>query len=258
VCLILLGWRVHDDYPLVVAANRDEYFARPALPAAFWPDAPALLGGRDREAGGTWLGVTRGGRFAALTNFRDPARQRPGLPSRGRLTVDFLNGSGRPMAYLQELSARGRAFNGFNLLVGDGRQLCCYSNVSGAPHALPPGIYGLSNHLLDTPWPKVAAAKTRLRAALDGLPDLAALLALLRDDGIHPDRQLPDTGVGADWERLLSAAFVRAPGYGTRCSTVLLRRRDGRITFDETTWLPGAAFGGRSRFAFAQPAGRPS
>jgi uncharacterized protein with NRDE domain len=258
VCLILVGWRVHDEYPLVVAANRDEFFDRSALPAAFWSDAPGVLAGRDRQAGGTWLGISRSGRFAALTNFRDPSRQRTGMPSRGSLTVDFLAGTAPPMAYLQDLAARDSAFNGFNLLVGDDRQLCCYSNVVGVPHQLPPGVYGLSNHLLDTPWPKVAVAKTRLRAALAELPDHAALFSLLRDDAIHPDRQLPDTGVGAEWERLLSAAFVRTAEYGTRCSTVTFKHRDGRTTFDETTWLPGAGFGGRVRFAFAQPAGMPS
>jgi uncharacterized protein with NRDE domain len=250
VCLILVAWRVHADYPLVVAANRDEFFARPTLPADFWTDAPDLLGGRDLDAGGTWLGCTRSGRFAALTNFRDPAGQRAGLPSRGQLTSDFLLGDSKPMAYLEQLASHAAAWNGFNLLVGDGQTLCCFSNVSGVPHALAPGVYGLSNHLLDTPWPKVAAAKSALLASLDALPDPAPLFALLRNASIHPDEQLPHTGVGLDWERILSAAFVVAPNYGTRCSTVLLKRKDGCITFDELTWLPGAMPGGRARFCF--------
>jgi uncharacterized protein with NRDE domain len=250
VCLILVAWRVHADYPLVVAANRDEFFARPTLAADFWTDAPAVLGGRDLEAGGTWLGCTHSGRFAALTNFRDPAGQRAGLPSRGQLTSDFLLGESKPMAYLQHVASRAVSWNGFNLLVGDSEQLCCFSNVSGIPHLLAPGVYGLSNHLLDTPWPKVAAAKSAMVSALDTLPDQSLLLALLYNKNIHRDDQLPQTGVSLQWERILSAAFVIAPDYGTRCSTVLLRSRDDRITFDELTWLPGARSGARARFCF--------
>ncbi len=250
MCLILVAWHSHPDYPLVVAANRDEFFARPTTPAEFWRDAPGLLAGRDLEAGGTWLGVAPSGRFAALTNYRDPAAQRPSAPSRGRLPVDFLSGGESAPTYLAGLVDQAGEFNGFNLLVGDGRSLWCFSNVEGRPHELAPGVYGLSNHLLDTAWPKVAAAKSALTAALDALPDDAPLFELLRNDAIHPDADLPDTGVGLEWERLLSAAFVRSPNYGTRCSTVLMLRGDGRAIFDERTWLPGGTAGGRVRFSF--------
>lgn len=254
MCLILVAWRVHADYPLAVAANRDEFFARPTLPAGFWTDAPDVLAGRDLDAGGTWLGCTRSGRFAALTNFRDPAGQRAGLPSRGQLTSDFLRSDSKPMAYLEQLASRAASWNGFNLLVGDGETLCCFSNVSGVPHSLAPGVYGLSNHLLDTPWPKVAAAKSAMASALEALPDLAPMFALLRNASMHPDEQLPQTGVSREWERILSAAFVTAPDYGTRCSTVLLCGGDGHITFDELTWLSGAGSGGRARFCFGRNA----
>jgi len=250
MCLILVAWRVHPDYPLVVAANRDEFFARPSAPAAFWKDVPQVLAGRDLEAGGTWMGITRNGRFAALTNFRDPAQNRHGAPSRGALVTGFLTGSDAPQDYLDRIAARGREFNGYNLLAGDGETLFWSSNMGGSPRQLEPGVYGVSNHLLDTPWPKVGAGKTALAQAIGRLPDDQALFSLLRDDGIHSDEHLPRTGVSLDWERLLSSAFVKSPDYGTRGSTVLCMGRDHRVSFDEQTWLPGALPGPRLRYRF--------
>jgi uncharacterized protein with NRDE domain len=255
MCLILVAWRVHPGYPLVVAANRDEFFARPTAPAAFWKDAPQVLAGRDLEAGGTWMGITRDGRFAALTNFRDPAQTRSDAPSRGKLVADFLLGNDAPRAYLDRIADHGRRCNGYNLLVGDGESLWWASNMGGEPRKLEPGVYGVSNHLLDTPWPKVGAGKTALAAAIDRLPDDEALFQLLQDDGVHPDEALPQTGVPLDWERLLSSAFVKSPGYGTRSSTVLCAGRDGWTGFDEQTWLPGAQRGERLRHRFRAAAG---
>ncbi|MDD5249472.1 MAG: NRDE family protein [Rhodocyclaceae bacterium] len=254
MCLILVAWRAHPDYPLVVAANRDEFFARPAAPAAFWTESPDVLAGRDLQAGGTWLGITRRGRFAALTNFRDPAAQRADAASRGQLVAEFLQGTQGPCAYLDAVARRSRAYNGFNLLVGDGEQLAWFSNVAGKPLQLEPGIYGICNHLLDTPWPKVQAAKSALGAAMAELPDESGLFRLLRDDSIHPDAALPRTGVSLEWERLLSAAFVRATGYGTRNSTVLRVGQDGWIVLDEQTWLEGPAPGPRVRYRLRQVA----
>lgn len=250
MCLILAAWGIHPGHPLVVAANRDEFFARPTAVAGFWADAPFLCAGRDLEAGGTWMGVTRTGRFAALTNYRDPAQMRPAAPSRGRLVADFLAGSEAPASYLARTAEYGRSCNGYNLLVGDGRELWWSSNMGGAARRLEPGVYGLSNHLLDTPWPKVGAGKTALAQSLALLPDERPLFNLLRDDGIHPDDALPSTGVPLEWERLLSSAFVRSPEYGTRSSTVLRVGLDGWVTFDEQTWLPGAVAGGRVRHRF--------
>lgn len=247
--MILVAWRAHTDFPLVVAANRDEFFSRRTASADFWPDAPCLLAGRDLEAGGTWLGMTRAGRFAALTNFRDPASHKPQAPSRGALVADFLRGDAGIDAYLDSLPAGD--FNGFNLLLGDPREngrLVAYSNVSGERHELAPGVYGLSNALLDTPWPKVGAGKTALSDALAALPDETALWHLLADPTIHPDTALPATGVPLEWERLLSAAFIRSPDYGTRCSTVLKVGAGGTASFDEQTWLSGARIGERRRF----------
>jgi uncharacterized protein with NRDE domain len=254
MCLILVAWRAHPDYPLVVAANRDEFFARPTAPAAFWPEAPKILAGRDLEAGGTWLGVTRDRRFAALTNFRDPAQQRKGAPSRGALVVDFLAGDETPQACLDRIEALDRQHNGYNLLLGDGASLWWSSNVAAESRPLQPGVYGVSNHLLDTPWPKVGAGKTALARALDDLPADEALFALLRNDAVHPDAELPQTGVSLDWERLLSAAFVKSPDYGTRSSTVLSIGRDGWVRFDEQTWLPGALPDARRSYRFKSSA----
>lgn len=252
MCLILVAWHAHPDYPLVVAANRDEFFARPTAPAAFWPDAPDVLAGRDMLAGGTWMGVTRRGRFAALTNFRDPASQRADAASRGNLVSHFLQSRQSPLAYLAAIAPQSRTYNGFNLIVGDGGELAWFSNVAGAPLRLEPGIYGISNHLLDTPWPKVKAAKSALSMAMAALPDDSGLFRLLRDDTIHSDDDLPRTGVDIEWERLLSAAFVKGPGYGTRSSTVLLAGNDGWTVLDEQTWAAGAVQEQRRRYRFRQ------
>lgn len=253
MCLILVAWHAHPNYPLVVAANRDEFFTRPTAPASFWSDRP-ILAGRDQREGGTWMGVTRSGRFAALTNYRDPGRDRSGARSRGRLVVDCLSADEAPADWLAK-AARAGEYNGFNLIAASGGQLAWASNVTGECHSLEPGVYGLSNHLLDSPWPKVRAARSALAEALDALPDYRPMFDLLRDDTIHPDEQLPRTGVSIEWERLLSSAFVKAPGYGTRSSTLLLISRDGTLVFDEQTWLEGGKSGGRVRFRFRQEAG---
>jgi len=253
MCLILLAWRAHPDYPLVVAANRDEFFSRRTAAADFWDDAPGVLAGRDLEAGGTWLGISRNGRFAALTNYRDPARNKDGAPSRGELVSRFLTGLQSPEAYLAELESCADRYNGFNLVFGDPDGLWCFSNCGEGEKQLAPGVYGLSNHLLDTPWPKVARGKSALNAALRALPDETPLFTLLRDDSIAPDEALPRTGVSLEWERLLSAAFVRMPGYGTRSATVLLVDQAGNVRFIEQGFLPDAIPGERREFAFAIP-----
>jgi uncharacterized protein with NRDE domain len=251
VCLILVAWRVHHEFPLVVAANRDEFYQRRTASADFWPDHPQVLAGRDLEAGGTWMGITQTGRFAALTNFRDPARNKPSAPSRGALVADYLTGDISIDAYLDALPAAD--YNGFNLLLGDASEngrIVAFSNISSERHELAPGIYGLSNHLLDTPWPKVGAGKTALEAALSALPNESALFHLLHDATIHPDPALPATGVPLEWERLLSAAFVSSPDYGTRSATVLTVSAGSMVTVDEQGWLPGGQASTRNRFRF--------
>lgn len=255
MCLIVVGWKTHPDYPLVVAANRDEFLARAAVPAHWWMDAPDLLAGRDLEAGGTWMGVSRNGRFAALTNYRDPTLHSPGAPSRGTLVRDCLTEGDDATQRLQAVAEVSGQYAAFNLLVSDGRQLGIHESTTGSVRLLEPGIYGLSNHVLDTPWPKVKLARERFAAALGRLPDTDALLELLRDGEPAPDHHLPETGVSEEWERWLSPAFIRAPGYGTRCSTLLLQDGRGNVSFREWTWNDRGEFASEVRHRFAIAAG---
>ena len=249
MCLILVAWRAHADYPLVLAANRDEFHARAAAPAAWWQD-PKILAGRDLSAGGTWLGVARDGRFAALTNYRDPALPQRDAPSRGELVPATLAAMVPVQRRLQQLRRTAGNYNGFNLIFSDGERLAVFESVPDDGRELGPGIYGLSNHLLDTPWPKVLNAKSALGAALARLPDEQPLLELLRDERQADDARLPRTGVSLDWERLLSSAFIRAPGYGTRCSSILLMDRHGRVRFSEWNWDESGALSGQVEHRF--------
>ena len=250
MCLVLVVWRVHPMYPCLVAANRDEFHARPTARAEWWPDRPEILAGRDLEAGGTWLGITRSGRFAALTNYRDPEQRRVGTPSRGALVTSILESGASVAEGLSYLRDVGANYNGFNLIFSDGERLGIYESMLGSGRELGPGIYGLSNHLLDTPWPKVQIAKTRLQAALLGLTGTAPLLELLRDDRPASDAELPRTGVSLEWERLLSSAFVRGPDYGTRCSTIIRIDVRGRAYFEEWSWNSVGADIGRTDLQF--------
>lgn len=236
MCLIVLAYRQHPRYRLIVAANRDEYYRRPAAPAHFWPERPDVLAGRDLEQLGTWMGITRTGRFAALTNYRDPSAVKPGTRSRGRLVSDYLCGQEPPQAYLCRVAAESDSYNGFNLLVGDWETLFYFSSRTGRVEEVSPGIHGLSNHLLDTPWPKVVRAKSQL-AGLLGSGDISpeGLFDILRDTELFPDGQLPDTGVGLEWERLLAPVFIVSPDYGTRANTVLLQEAGGKVAFFERT-----------------------
>ena len=233
MCLIVVGWRGHPDFPLVVAANRDEFYARPTASLARWPDAPEVIGGLDLEAGGTWLGITATGRFAAVTNVREPGMAK-GARSRGALTRSFLTAESTAEEYASKLD--GAQYSGFNLLLSDGNTLVYCSNRDGNPRPLAPGIYGLSNHLLDSPWPKLVAARERFAKALPRLPDESAFFDLLADQAIVADENLPSTGVPIEWERLLSAIFVKSESYGTRASTLVWQAADGNITVHENSF----------------------
>ncbi|GAB4360601.1 MAG: NRDE family protein [Immundisolibacter sp.] len=249
MCLLVLAFRQLPEEPVLLAANRDEFHDRPAAPAQFWPEAPRLLAGRDLLAGGTWLGLTRDGRFAAVTNYREPPREGAPRPSRGHLVRDYLLGTASAGDYLRALQRRADRYAGFSLLLGDARQLWWYSNRGGAPQRLAPGVYGLSNALLDTPWPKLQTAKAAFGALCrTGGADTAALLDLLQDRRIHPPQGAPPTGTDAALARAAGAIFIDTPGYGTRCSSVLRLRRDDRAEFVERRHDPG---GGQAEFRFS-------
>ena len=240
MCLVLIAHRADPRYRLVLAANRDEFFQRPTAVADYWPDTPHVLGGRDIEKGGTWLGIARNGHWAAVTNFREGIKPPSATRSRGELVANFLGESLSPEAYLSAVQPIAERYPGFNLLAGNQHGLHYLSNKNGGPKMLAPGIYGLSNALLDASWPKVNRGKFALREALaeSAGPDalIETLLKALSDRTVADDRELPSTGIGKDWEKRLSAAFIGAPGYGTRASTVLLIARDGEVHFRERSF----------------------
>lgn len=257
MCLIALAWRAHPAYRLIVAANRDEYFGRGSAQAAFWDDHRGVLAGRDLEAGGTWLGITLAGRFAALTNYRNPADRRIGVPSRGALVADFLTGSAGPSEYAKEIGRGAGNYNGFSLLVGDSETLWFVSNRGGEPSRVRPGIHGLSNHLLDTPWPKVERAKAALAEQLKRPFDARSAFELLDNTERAPSAQLPSTGVSLELEEKLSAIRILASGgYGTRCSTVVCLANDGRVEFHERSYREDGATGGSVSYRLTLSGGK--
>ncbi len=238
MCIILFAYKWNPRYPLALAANRDEYYDRPTAPAAFHSDAPDLLAGRDLRQGGTWLGMTRTGKIAALANHRDPQSYRTDAISRGFLVRDFLATGFSTDKYLEKLKQEGDLYNGFSLIFGDIHRLCYFSNRGVVPEEIPPGIHGQSNLLLDTPWPKVMRGKEVLRETLSSAPDPSpeALFALLADRTVTDDKLLPDTGVGIDQERLLAPIFVKGPLYGTRSSTLVIMDSEKNVTFIERSY----------------------
>ncbi|MBT1070227.1 NRDE family protein [Pelotalea chapellei] len=235
MCLIAFAIDSHPRYPLVLVANRDEFRDRPTEPAHFWPDAPHVLGGRDGRAGGTWLGVTTGGKLAAITNYRDARYQVVHPPSRGLLVADYLRDEAMTPADLQaHLIRHGEEYDGFNLIYGTCRELHYFTNRGGSSGPVSPGVHALSNHLLDTSWPKVIAARARLSKVVRqaGLGS-DELLGLLADPAPFNSRLLPDTGLGPERERLLSPLFIEGEQYGTRSTTVITVDSDGKLTFVE-------------------------
>ncbi|MGH8737640.1 MAG: NRDE family protein [Burkholderiales bacterium] len=236
MCLIVFAWKTHPAFPLIVAANRDEFHARPTAAARFWDDQPGILAGRDLEGMGTWLGVTRSGRFAAVTNYRDAAPAPREAVSRGVLASRYLGSGDAPGVFASAVEAEGAVYRGFNFLAADRAELWWVSNRGGRARRIDRGIYGLSNHLLDTPWPKVTRGKQRLRQALELAPAVEPMLELLADTTAAAEGELPDTGVGAERERLMSAARIVSPAYGTRSSSALVVGADGRVRFAERTY----------------------
>ncbi len=252
MCLIVIAWRARADLPLVVAANRDEWRDRPAEPAHWWEDHREILAGRDLRAGGTWMGVTRAGRFAAVTNFRDPSDRRSTARSRGELVTEFLLSGASPPAFLAEVAARAREYNGFNLIVGDGASLWYFGSREGDAREIAPGVHGLSNHVLDEPWPKVIRGRAAMERALGEADPTPALFELLGDRGGVPDEKLPDTGVGIEWERRLASALITGADYGSRASTVVSVSSGGAVRFEERSRAPDGGEAGRQVHEFRQ------
>ena len=237
VCLVAFAIDRHPTHRLVLVGNRDESTARPAAPLARWADAPGVIAGRDLTAGGTWLGITESGRWGVVTNIRDPRHPRDAVQSRGALVAEFLRGTDPASDYAQRVFDVRNDFDGFNLVVGDVDQAVVVSTRSDSITVLGPGVYGLSNDQLDTPWPKVIRARIGLRAWLGADPArLGDLLDLVEDTNAAPDDSLPDTGVGLDWERRLSPMRIVSDGYGTRVSTALTIDGDGNGRIVEQTW----------------------
>ena len=247
MCLAVIALNTRPDLPLLIVANRDEYHARPSAPAQPWADHPDLCAGQDLSAGGTWLGVTRSGRYGLLTNFRSPAHIIADAPSRGALVLDYLTDSHDPVHHAQSLVPHIKRYNGFNLLIGDASGCALLANRSNEPvRSLDSGLYGLSNHLLDTPWPKLTSLRAAVAQTLAApqLPDTATWLNLLADRTQPDDDALPDTGVGLDRERMLAPVFITGEHYGTRCSTVIAIHADRSIVMHERRFGPfGKALG---------------
>lgn len=237
MCIIFLAYRCHSKYDLITAANRDELYKRPTKAAHFWKDEPSILAGRDLEQMGTWMGVTRTGRFAALTNYRNPAEfEKVNKQSRGHIVRSFLAGAEKPFDFLTKLQQEKSVYKGFNLFVADRDELMYYSNVENQIKKLSPGIYGLSNDLLNTPWPKVKKGKQQLMQSLHGPLDHGTLFNILADSDSAPEELLPQTGIPLDLEKTLSSIFIESPDYGTRCSTVLTIDKDRNVHFTERTF----------------------
>jgi uncharacterized protein with NRDE domain len=225
MCLIVFAWHVVPGMPMIAASNRDEFYDRPAAPAAWWQDHPQVFAGRDLQGGGTWMGVTKDGRFAAITNVRNPAENRPDAPSRGMLVSNYLIGKSTAQEYIAEIDSHAAEFNGFNLLIGDHDTLIWYSNKAGDDERngkpLAPGIYGISNGGLDTCWPKVVRTKAQFASLLCQCAPEEAFFDMLTDTTRASDCRLPKTGVSMELERVLSSVCIESPNYGTRVSTVV-------------------------------------
>lgn len=242
MCLITFAYQKHPKYTLILAGNRDEFYARPTRKAQFWGEEgePDILAGKDLKAGGTWLGIHQDGRWGALTNYRDFSIQKENPPSRGELVLDFLKSDFEGTSYLQQLLPEADSYNGFNLLLGDKNGLYHMHNQEKEIHSIEPGVHGLSNASLNTPWTKVTRAKERL-AKIISQPEFEkeALFKLLLDEDKAPEETLPATGLSQEMEKAVSSIFIKTENYGSRCSTLLLIDKDGVVDFTERRFKPG-------------------
>lgn len=238
MCLLVFANNVHPNYKLIFAANRDEFYNRPSDQVDYWSEFPDLLAGRDLQAGGTWLGITKQGRFAAITNFRDLKNFRNDAPTRGNLTLDFLVNDISPLDYYNSLKETLNQFNGFNLIIGTVNELFYFSNKTGGLKKLESGVHGISNAILDTPWPKVEKSKRNLKNLIEqGDIHPWEILNLLDDTSLAKDEELPDTGVGLELERMLSPVFIKSENYGTRSSTIITVDKSDNVRLVEKAYF---------------------
>ena len=252
MCLVLVAWRQHPDWPLIVAGNRDEFHARPTEALHWWADKSDVLAGRDLQAGGTWLGLSREGRFATVTNYRDAVPPKAELRSRGELVTDFIGSGTSPADYAESIDAS--AYAGFNLFVSDGRTLAYGNNRDGSPRELPPGLYGLANATLDAPWHKTLVSKERLKALLDtDTINTSSLFRMLDDRQPGPAHDVSTDGLSFKRAHAMTAPFIVQPDYGTRSSTVVLCSAAGDIEIAERRFTPDGRRDGETRKTF-QPA----
>ncbi|MCG8305835.1 MAG: NRDE family protein [Cytophagales bacterium] len=253
MCLIILALNKHPRYKLILAANRDEFFNRPTVEADFWEEHKNILAGRDKLSNGTWLGISKSGRFTAITNYRDPGLNRTNTSSRGTLSKNFLLGATNVRSFISQISEEKQNYNGFNILLSDNglRSLYHYSNISNETTKISDGVHGLSNHLLDTNWPKVATGKKNLGKILEaGSIDLADLIEMLKNETYAPDNALPNTGISFHLEKKLSPVFISMKGYGTRCSTALLLDYDHMLSFREVSYNENKEVISEKNFSF--------
>ena len=251
MCLITFALDAHPAYSLILAANRDEFYERPTAYAHPWEEAPHVIGGRDLLGGGTWLGATQWGKISAVTNYRDPKNIRPDARTRGDLTKDFLlTTSQSAREYLQRVRDEAHEYNGFNLLLFEAGEAYHFSNYEGKINRVEPGIHGLSNALLNTPWPKLQRLKESFAAAIQGEVVHENLLQILEDTELAPDDELPDTGIGYEWEKAISSICIDAENYGTCCSTVITIDRAGNVAFTERSFPVGQRENKVVKFAF--------
>ena len=242
MCLIVFAYKTHPEYKLILAANRDEFYKRPTREAQFWEEEgyPDILAGKDLEAGGTWMGINKAGNWSALTNYRDFSFHKENPPSRGDLVMDYLKLSSNAEEYIDKIKSNAALYNGFNILVGDDEHLLHYSNFSKTVTAIEPGIHGVSNALLDTPWVKLEQAKADLKKVVAQTEiDTEELFLLLKNDQRAPDESLPQTGLEPEMEKAVSSVFIKTDVYGTRCSTLLLIKNDGSTEFVERRYIAG-------------------
>lgn len=253
MCLTAFAFKTDPDYPLVIIANRDEFYNRPTKDAHRWNSKTGIIAGKDLMAGGIWTGINQYGKIALLTNYRDPSLHKESQISRGNIPLDFLKSHLGTQTFLEKLEGDQNQYNGYNLIAGDSTRLFYTSNMETGYRALSPGFYGLSNHLLDSPWPKTERVKNAMQNHLRYCDQLSidTLLDILKDRKKAADEDLPETGIPVEWERELSSVFIQSETYGTRASTIILVNKEGQLIFVEQNYTDQGIKGKKHKFSIA-------